>query len=1027
MKLFLKIIAGLLVLFIMILVGLNLYFTDDRLQTMILPEVREATGSDVQADQMSITYFRTFPQFGLELNGLVLPDPEGETVASANEILVAVKLLPLMRDELSISRLTINQPSISYTVFEDSTTNIDFLMELAGEDTGETEEDGYAITIPRFSIRSADISYIDQTSSAQIRLQNLNADLSLNFAELIESTVEADLESLNVTMGETSYVDNLSLSLNQTSTLDLENEILTLSEGTFSIRGLALNLAGTVNSWSSDAPGLDIQFSSSSENFGELLGLAPPEFDDVLAGLETRGSLILDGSVSGEITEESIPQFDLTVAVENGYLKNPDLPDAIENITLSLSANNELATIRQFSAQANQNSFSASGSLENPLEEDAVFSVDIDGDVDLSTIGSFYPIDELGVEQLSGLLETAFIAQGRLDRPEEATFSGNLTFTNGLLKYVDVPRSIEQINATIEASQDQVTISESGFTAATNRFSMSGTILRPLDEEQRNVDIAADINFDLATIKDFYPIDEDTLTMRGQLDARVQLQGNPDPDQLESLLRQSTISLQDGYIAHRLVARPIEDITFEAEASGTRLSISNTSFRSGENALSMNGTVTNYLSEDPLFDLTFDGNAKFSDISTYYSLEPWIQELTGDAVLNLNASGPAGDPLQLRLNGSLDVTGVNVAGDSIPLPVTDLEGRLAVTPQSLNLEQFSMNLGSSDIGLNGSLQRYLGFLREHETVSTMPAVSGNYNSRFLNIDEMIDWDEETTEATPIELPDITSSVSAEIDSLLILGISVTNISGEAETTPDQILMNRAQATLFKGTATGSMDWQVPDPLNTNIRFIGALDSLEASSFFRETSFLGESDFHQYISGEFSAEVDYYSELDSMLAPAVVTVNSEGEFGMTRVRLQNHPIQVRVAEWLQNTDLQNLVLDEWNATFSIQDTVLTFSDFSMTSSNIGVNLEGTQHLVSDRINYKATLLLPEQFKRGIATVISNRAADALQREDGRMAVPILITGTSQNPRVGPDNEIIEEIIRDFLRDEAGGAIRRLFGN
>jgi hypothetical protein len=144
-------------------------------------------------------------------------------------------------------------------------------------------------------------------------------------------------------------------------------------------------------------------------------------------------------------------------------------------------------------------------------------------------------------------------------------------------------------------------------------------------------------------------------------------------------------------------------------------------------------------------------------------------------------------------------------------------------------------------------------------------------------------------------------------------------------------------------------------------------------------------------------------------------------------LQNHPIQVKVAEWLRNSELQNLVLDEWNATFSIRDTVLTFSDFSMTSSNIGVNLEGTQHLVTDRINYKATLLLPEQFKRGIATVISNRAADALQREDGRMAVPILITGTSQNPRVGPDNEIIEEIIRDFLRDEAGGAIRRLFGN
>ncbi|MEX1268235.1 MAG: AsmA-like C-terminal region-containing protein [Balneolaceae bacterium] len=1029
MKLFLKILAGFFILFIIALVALNFYFTDERLKHMILPEVREATGSELNVETMSITFFRTFPQFGVELGNVVLPDRVGEPVASIEELLVGVELLPLMRDEISISRLSMNRPAIHYTVYSDSTTNIDFLMDLTSEEEEVEEEgEGYALAIPRFTIRSAEIYYRDETSNTSVQLQDFDADISLNFAELIESTVQAELGSLSASVEGENYLENLSLSLNQTSTVDLENEVLTLTEGTFSIRGLALNLAGTVSSWSSEAPVLDLQFSSSSDNFGELLGLAPPEFDDVLAGLETRGALALDGSVSGEIAEETIPRFDLSVMVEDGYLKNPDLPDAIEDISLRLTVNNELATIEEFNARADENTISASGSLERPLDEDGVFSLDFDGDVDLATISRFYPIEELGIEQLSGLLNANASAGGRIDQPEEATFSGDFVLSNGLLKYVDVPRPVEQINARIEASQDQVIIEESGFSAAQNRFSMSGTVYRPLDEDQRSVDVTANLNFDLATIKEFYPIDEDTLTMRGQLDAQVVLQGRADPDQIESLLQQSTFSLSNGYIAHQMVARPLEDITLTAEASGTRLSISEARFRTGNNALSMQGTVSDYLSEDPTFDLTFDGNAEFSDISAYYSLEPWIQELTGDAVMNLNARGPAGDPLQIALNGSLELNGVNARGDSIPQPVTDLQGSLNVTPNALTLESFSMNYGSSDISLEGSLQRYLAFLEETGSTESMPSITGSYHSRLLNMDEMIDWEEETEdEPIPIDLPNLTASVDAQIDSLVIMGLSVTDISGSSRVTPGRILLENANASMFEGTANGRLDWQVPDPLRTNMRFEGGLNELEAEAFFRDAMFLGESNFYEYISGAFSTEITYYSELDETLSPDETTIEANGSFGMTRARIQNHPIQVKVAEWLRTNQLTSLALDEWTATFTIRDAVMTLRDFNLTSDNIGVELEGTQHLVTDEINYKATIFLPEQFKRGIASVISDRAANALQQEDGRMAVPVLITGTSENPQVRPDNDIIQDIIRDFLRDEAGGIIRNLFGN
>lgn len=1029
MKLFLKILAGFLIAFILLLIGLNLYFTNDRLKSMILPEVRNAVGTEVQVEQMSLTFFRTFPQFGVELQNFELPDPNGDTVAQLDELLVGVELFPLLSNEISISHLQLNRPVLNYHVYEDSTTNIDFLLD-APQDEADPEAEGYDIAIPEFNIQSANINYRDDTSSMIVTLEDLNADISLQFADLIESTVDASLGSLNASIDSVSYVENLSLSLNQQSTVDLENEILTLTEGVFSIRGLGLNIAGSVSDWSSDAPSLDLQFNSSSENFGELLRLAPPEYDEQLADLETRGSLQLDGSVSGSITEENIPDFDLVVNVSDGYLKNPDLPDAIEDINLSLTVNNEVATLDEFSARAAENSVTGSGTVERPLDEDAVFSVAFDGDVDLATISRFYPIEEFGIQDLRGLLATDMTANGRIDLPEDATFSGSFILTDGALQYTDVPRPIEQINARIQASDDRIQIDESGFQAASNRFSMSGSVANPLNEEQRDVDLSATLNFDLATIKEFYPIDEDTLELRGQFDANVVLRGAADPDQIERLLQQSTFELRNGYIDHRSVGKPIEDITLTAEATGTRLSIENARFVTGENSLAMNGSVSDYLSDDPVFDLTFDGNAVFGDISSYYSLEPWIQELSGNAVMNLRAQGPVGDPTQIGLNGSLEVSNLNASGDSIPLPITDLNGVLSITPESMNLEQFTMNYGSSDIGLEGRVQNYLGFLEEsHNSTSTMPSITGNYRSDLLDMDEMIDWDEETdpNEPVPIELPEMTSNVSADIGRIVIFGISITDITGTGRTTPDQIIMDEANATLFEGTATGRMEWNVPDPLRTNLSFTGSLDSLTAESFFRDTGFLGDnSRFHQHVSGAFSTEIDYATELDQTITPDITTTEADGTFGMTRARLQGHPIQERVADFLKVDELRSLALDEWTANYTISESVLTFENFRLTSENIGMELEGTQHMVTDEINYTATLLLPEQFKSGIASVISGRAADALQREDGTMTVPIVITGTSENPQVRPDTELIQEIIRDALREGAGNALERLFG-
>jgi hypothetical protein len=321
------------------------------------------------------------------------------------------------------------------------------------------------------------------------------------------------------------------------------------------------------------------------------------------------------------------------------------------------------------------------------------------------------------------------------------------------------------------------------------------------------------------------------------------------------------------------------------------------------------------------------------------------------------------------------------------------------------------------------------YLKTEENRSTTPHLTGSYKSKLLNLDELIDWSDTTeTEPIPIHLPDLTSSASAEIDKMIVTGVTMTNLKAEASTSPDQIVMDQASINLFDGKASGSFTWDVPQPEHTMITFNGNLNGLQAAAFFDEFQVLGEdSKFHEYVSGAFSAKIEYFSELNELLEPLIETSTMDGNFGMTNSRIEGHPIQERLASLFNANEFNNIGLDEFNSTYSLKNSIFTINDLQMTSDDIGLELNGTQHMLKGNIDYKTQLFLPSRFKKGIASVISSQAVEALTQENGTIMVPLRITGTQEDPNIRPDKEEIEPIVKDFLKDKGKNLLKGLFNN
>jgi len=1118
-------------LVVIIIASAYIYFNDARLKSIILPIASEALGTQVTADNMSLSLFRNFPSIGVRAEGVRLVNDKDNPLEELESAHIAVRLFPMLSNKLDISRLELNKAKVLYVVYPDSSTNIDQMMNALSDTAGvDPDAKPWEVDLKHLVLNEASITYRSAPDTMDVTLNRMNLDASIQITEVINSTFDALFDGLSVSKGGRSVVSGVSFGLEQQSIIDLTNEMVSLQAGDLKFGDFALGLTGTLTSWS-ESLNVNLTIASSSSDFAEILNVLPADIRSQFANYETNGSFRINGTIVGLVTDTSWPQFDLTANIKDGYLKDRSLPTAIENINLDFTATNERIEILDLRATAGLNSLVADGVITNPLEQDiSDVSLNLKASLDLATVSDFYDMSVHGVEQMSGTMQADADIEGRIKDLANGKFDADLKLQNGYLKYKDVVRPIEDLFVVLTATRERLDISDFRAKAGDNKVDLSGVVLQPLDTNRTSFDLNFDVFTDLATIKEFYPISEDTLAMRGIFTAKGDAKGTY--RDIENSVINSSVSLKDGFIAYKAFGdKPIEDIQIQAAGSaksvvfeqfravagvnrlaftgtiteplnesrtafnvnadvyldlatvkdyypigadtlqmsgilttksqlqgrvndldnvlangsiglqngrlfyssiapkafediqikGTivnqRIQFDQASLRAGTNTINASGSVSNYLGDNPISDVTVRTTFNLAEARDYATFDPELKSLQGQAVSNLTLKGPIMHFDDLRFVGTLDLNNVSIAHDSLPKPITNLQAKMNFSEQQATLNQMVFKIGASDIDINGSISRYMALVSD-EPNTTPAELIGNFKSTFLNVDEIYPMSGSESEVSLI-LPNLNSRLSAQIDSMIVFASPVTNLNTTIETSPKQIFMRDGSFNLFGGSIRGVITFDVLNPKQSILDFVGQLSDIRIESFFQDFPVFGQkTNIHKYLSGGINFDTDYKTALDSYLHPETPTTQSEGSFGMTAVRFRNHPIQIKIADFLKIPELKDIGLDAWTANYKIGQSLLTLQDMKITSKDIGLELEGVENLRNDEIAYQTRVYLPRRLTTAIAGVLPAEAVQALVRPDSTILVPLLITGTANNPQVALNQEVVKSIVDEYIRNKVG---------
>ncbi|HKK82249.1 MAG TPA: AsmA family protein, partial [Prolixibacteraceae bacterium] len=245
MKKILKRFIKILLIFIGVLLLLMLIIPalfKDQILSKVKTEINSQVDATVEFQDVSLSLFRSFPDFNLGLHQLSVVGKDQfakDTLVAFDAFRVEVDLFSALGGKVEVEGIVLDRPRMHARVLADSSANWNIAPpadttvtaeEEVPDTTGSTTTD-MRIALKHFEIRNASVLYEDETTKIRAQLEDWNLMLTGDFgADYSDMSLSTAIEAINVKMGGVQYLKNTSFSFNTELGANLEEMLFELKE-----------------------------------------------------------------------------------------------------------------------------------------------------------------------------------------------------------------------------------------------------------------------------------------------------------------------------------------------------------------------------------------------------------------------------------------------------------------------------------------------------------------------------------------------------------------------------------------------------------------------------------------------------------------------------------------------------------------------------------------------------------------------------------------------------------------------------
>ena len=445
-----------------------LIFTPARLTAIAHQVADQYVTCEYELDEVELTYFSTFPYFGVSVKDACLINPmegaQSDTLVAVPELLVSLKLIDAIRGNICIKRFHLRDATANIYIAADGTTNFDVFK---SEDDDEEEEDegGWQLKSVRWEedlkVSAHHLSFVDEKDTIAASLDEASIVLaSQKRDDLDGARLDLSAQHVCATLKGEEYAQDLELRLHlPVYYKNLEHVYIDKAKLQVNDFGLLLDGEAGTPDLSSGVYTCDATVSTyGAWQIQEILALVPERFKASLKDIKVDGLMALEANVKGTYADSIMPVLTAHLDVKEGKGAYKPLPYTVRDLQLDADARLDLnkqqpstVTINKLSAKTKESRIAAKGKVEDLLE-DMLIDLHLDIDANLPDFAYFMPKEM----DLKGQTKGKANAKIRLSdlsemRLEKGTIDADLTLT-------DIAYTMDSMEATLPYTKAKVFI-----------------------------------------------------------------------------------------------------------------------------------------------------------------------------------------------------------------------------------------------------------------------------------------------------------------------------------------------------------------------------------------------------------------------------------------------------------------------------------------------------------------------------------------------------------------------------------------
>lgn len=403
----------------------------------IVTAVKKAANAQLNAtvdfdNDISLSFIRSFPKLSLGINKFSVLGKDsfsGDTLVYFPEMRLSMDLMSAIKgEEIKVRSIALTNPRINIETLPSGRANWDIMKpDTAKPAPTDTAGGKFSMALNSLSIEKGHVTYNDRSLGFTTEMKDVNHELSGDFTQ-DNFTLKTHTETPSLTLGYggIDWLSNIKTVLDADLGMDMKAMKFSFKEAKAKLNELDVQSDGYVDLNDEDMD-MDISFKALQNSFRNFLSLVPGIYSSSFKDIKADGTLALQGSLKGKMTDTRMPATNVALQIGNASFRYPGLQYPADNINVDLKFSNpdgepdhSVVDISKFNLRLAGEPFSMKMLLKTPVS-DPYINANVLGKLDLSKILGLIPLEK--GTKLAGLIDADLSAVGNYSAATSKNFS----------------------------------------------------------------------------------------------------------------------------------------------------------------------------------------------------------------------------------------------------------------------------------------------------------------------------------------------------------------------------------------------------------------------------------------------------------------------------------------------------------------------------------------------------------------------------------------------------------------------------